>query len=269
MILCVKITLCTNPESTLTWFHQFLIGSISGGAAMVPYAPFHYFQNRTIQNLPIHWHKPRHWFRGLPTLALGKMPTFGMQMATYNVSTRLLENEDQKMSEKQKIYAAMFAGASSGLVQNVTQHIALHQENDGRSLSQTIRSLHSNQVLLRALGTNMAIQTMFTHIYLNYLQNMKSNINTYTENKILAQLYTGLFSGCMVAVTTQPLMVISAKLYADIERKEYSNGFSAMVKIFLNDGIRGFYTGTGYRSLGIIVALPVLDYVAQKLQEKI
>ena len=54
-------------------------------------------------------------------------------------------------------------------------------------------------------------------------------------------------------------MVISTKLYADMDKKEYKNGLDVARKTYHKGGIRAFYKGSGWRSMGVIAALATLD----------
>ncbi|MEX0940229.1 MAG: MC/SLC25 family protein [Candidatus Babeliales bacterium] len=69
----------------------------------------------------------------------------------------------------------------------------------------------------------------------------------------------GLLSGGTIVLTTQPFMVLITKLYANLKKEKYKHGFDAAYKILRNEGVRGFYKGCGYRAMGIIAALPVIN----------
>jgi len=244
---------------------DFTIGATSGAAGMIVYTPFHYFQNRSIQKQPIIWENPPCWFRGMPSLALGKAPTIAVQMSTYELITKIIKKNNTELSDTQKIAAATIAGAMSGIVNNFSHLIALHQENTGKSFVKTTQH-HGKMALTRGLGTTILRETFFTNIYFILLKKIREIMDKKIHNPVLAQISSGLLSGCVVAATTQPCMVITAKLYADMEKKQYHNGFDATYKTFVQEGIRGFYKGGGYRSIGVILALPVFDYVQKTLK---
>src|SRR5580692_5931009 len=95
---------------------DFCVGATSGAAAMTVYTPFHYFQNRQIQELPIMWYKPHYWFRGLPSLALGKAPTVGVQMMTYHAAMNVPLPETN--NGYKALGATLLAGCAGGIVNN-------------------------------------------------------------------------------------------------------------------------------------------------------
>lgn len=258
-----------EPKRLKSSLIDFGIGAASGAASMAVYTPFHYFQNRQIQRLPIAWDNPTYWFRGLPSLALGKAPTFAIQMSSYNlITTAMRKNNGIDLNSKQQISAAMIAGGLSGIANNATHLIALRQENSGSKFIPTVKDLVSSKTSMRGLGTTMSREMIFTNIYMNFLKKLQESIHKKTDNKPLAQVSSGLLSGGAIALTTQPFMVVTAKLYADVHKAHYQNGLDCAYKTYLEGGIKGFYKGTGYRSIGILFALPVLDYVEKMLSTR-
>lgn len=262
VLLCI-FTLCNSAEQNKhSLLHDAAVGAVSSTAAMAVYTPCHYFQNRTIQNLPID-RNPRTWFRGFPALAGGKAPTMAVNLATYNLARTCLAQEDLAMQE---LIAATAAGALSGVVNNSTNLIALHQENTGQSLLRTITKLPARKTLTRGLGTTVSREILFTQLFLVALQNTKQTIKDNIANDTFATTIATTFaSGAIIAGTTQPFMVVGAHLYADMEKKHYKNGVDAARYIFKKSGVKGFYTGAVYRSVGVMLAIPVLDGVCHQL----
>lgn len=247
-------------------FREFYIGALSGAAAMTVYTPFHYFQNRSIQKLPIVWNKPVYWFRGLPSLALGKAPSIGLQMASFGAITKnITKNIGDDLTNQQMISAAMISGGISGMFNNLTHLIALQQENNGTTIKNTIKRLGFKNCFMRGLGTTIIREMLFINIYMNFLQPFKKLFDA-NNIGLLSGIISGGISGVAVVATTQPLMVIGSRLYADMEKKKYTNGLDALKKIYKENGIRSFYKASGYRSVGVILALPVLDYVQTHLK---
>lgn len=54
----------------------------------------------------------------------------------------------------------------------------------------------------------------------------------------------GGVSACFTVVTNQPIDTVRTRLITQGEPKTYNGVFDAIKKIFLNEGIRGFYKGT-------------------------
>lgn len=259
LLLC-PLSVCGQHDNIKLAIKDFSAGALSSGGAMVVYAPFHYFQNRKIQTLTID-RNPLTWFRGAPALAIGKAPTMALQMSSYGIITRIIQN-NQDLSSSQDTVAATIAGGLSGIVSNSTHLIALHQENKGSAFVPTIKQLPLGiYSLSRGLGTTVSREMLFANIYLIMLKNLKTKAHHYINNTHLANIGSCLLSGVIIAGATQPFMVITAKLYNDIEKKLYTNGYDALCKTFLKFGISGFYRGSSYRCVGIILALPCFDYL--------
>ncbi|MCL5875317.1 MAG: hypothetical protein M1114_02495 [Candidatus Dependentiae bacterium] len=207
-------------KSTLA---DFVIGATSGAAGMVVYTPFHYLQNRKIQKLPIHTN-PLCWFRGMPSLALGKAPSIAIQMSTYGLITKIISQKKEYLSHQQKTFASLISGAAAGIINNFTHLVTLHQENHGTPFVTTIKNLPSPQITLtRGLGTTISREILFAHVFLVLLQDMKKVVNSKINNHHIAEISCGLLSGGIIAATTQPFMVITGKLYADLSKKRYKN----------------------------------------------
>lgn len=247
----------------------FCIGAVSGSAGMLVYAPFHYFQNRHIQKLPIIWEKPHYWFRGAPSLVIGKAPALGVQISTYEAISRLLKQDAKELTYAQKTQAATIAGVLSGMVHNATHLIALQQENSGKTFAKTIVGLPAKQeIVTRGLGTTLAREAIFANVFLVVLQALEKQVKPHIHNETVAQVSSGVLTGATIAGITQPFMVVTAKLYADMEKKQYRNGFDAAYKIVTEEGVRGFYKGSGYRSIGVTVAIPVFNAVNEYFSGK-
>lgn len=247
---------------------DFAIGGTSGACAMYAYAPWNYFQNRRIQKLPIEWKNPIRWFKGAPCIAIGKAPVIAVQTASYEWISRIMKkNSDNKpLSNAQQIAAAMVAGGLSAPVGNITQLVALHQQNNKTTFYQTINQFPEKyKSLTRASFASIYREIIFTNVFMNLLPLIKKNIDKNINNKIISQTASATLCGAVVAFCAQPLQVIVVTLHADIEKKEYRGMIDAARKIAAFGGIKGFYKGSGYRSVGVIFALPVLSFVQDGL----
>jgi len=260
-ITSFTILCCQEENSVKSVLRNAQVGFTSSAAGMLVYTPFHYFQNRIIQNLPIIWNNPTYWFRGAPSLILGKGPTMAVELASYQLIAKVLQQQGATSSSVHNTIAATLAGAAGGVVNNLTHLIALHQENKGCSFAQTIREFPNKRVWMRGLGTTITREMIFSNIFFVTLKKLRAIISAHTESPRVAQVTSGLIAGALVAGVTQPFMVVTAHLYADVEKKQYTNGLDAVRKIFRAHGLRHFYKGSAYRSVGIMLALPVFDAV--------
>ena len=246
---------------------DFTIGAASGGAAMLVYTPFgSYFQNRRIQGLPIEW-KPSYWLRGARPLVFGQALGIALQMSGNELFLKLLQRKNTDISRGKRTIAATSAGGLAGVVTNFAKLIALHQENKGTSVIKTVQTLaQSKGGVLRGLGTTVLRETIFANFFLNVLKDIKTKTYQTFHNPILASVSSSMLTGAGIAATTQPFAVLNTKLYADKEKQRYKNGLDAASQVWQKRGISGFYKGTGYRSIGIILSLPVLDATRDMLE---
>jgi hypothetical protein len=272
MLSCATIIHTSEPNKQMLHlpsniYTDILIGAISGAASMTMYAPFSYFQNRTIQQLPIAWQKPHYWFRGYPTLAFNSAPVIAIQTTSYHYLTHKMKlHPDIEPSNTDTIFAATVAGGLSGPVNNTAQLIALHQHNTGLSIIETVNKFpHSYKSLHRATVPAICRGMLFANAYINCLPSIKNYIHRHCNNDSIALATSALFSSIFTTITTQPIQVIITKLHADIEKKHYNGMIQAGKKIIATEGLRALYKGAYYRTLGNTLALPVLNYVQQTL----
>ncbi len=238
---------------------NFAISAASQVTAITVYTPFHYFQNRIVQQLPIN-PTPRVWFRGLPSMALGKVPTFAVQRTAYEYILQMKNTETEGRIPNELI-AATGAGGASGVIANLTHQIALHQENNGTKLKQTMQKIvQSNGGFKRGLGVSISRESGFAAIYMAFFPKAQKSIEKkLPDSPLLSALAGYLFLGTFVGATTQPFMAVQATLFADAQKKEYANGFDAAISMARKNGFKTFYKGIGHRTPGIIFGLFALD----------
>ncbi len=268
LILCCSATLLHTSEhcsSTNCYINGF-IGGISGAASMTVYAPWSYFQNRKIQQLPIEWKKPHYWFRGYPTLALNNAPVIAIQSAGYKYIMTVIKNNNKELACSDTIFAASVAGGLSAPVNNTSQLITLHQQNNGLSILQTINKFpNSYRSLHRGTIPAMYRGFFFANGYINCLPFIKEHVYQQCSNNTLAIILSAIFSSILITSITQPMQVIITTLHADIEKKHYTGMMQACKKLVSTKGLRALYQGAYYRTMGNVLAIPVLNYVQQTL----
>jgi|GEM_PF-5764490 len=247
---------------------NIVIGAMSGAASMAVYAPWSYFQNRHIQQKPIEWHKPHHWWRGYRILACNNAPVIAIQQATYLHIKHIIQTSKKTdtLSHSEKTLAVTCAGGISGPINNTAQLIALQQQNNGLSIIQTINKMPEKYKSLHRASVPAIYRGMFfANSYMNCLPFIKSKVAHITHNNLVTLLISGFMSSLFITATSQPMQVIITTLHADIEKKQYNGMIDAVKKITKKQGIKALYHGSLYRTAGNTIALPVLEYVQKIL----
>jgi Mitochondrial carrier protein len=234
---------------------ELFIGSAAGMGAMTVYGPWHYWQNRHIQDLEV-VRRPNFWFRGVPSLAIGKVPTYAVHFSVYSL-----------LMDINPTFASVVAGSSAGVVNNFTHLVTLHQENTGQSFFQVVKKHGIKQCVSRGLGTVIFREITFNVIFMNVLIDIKNRLmDKTTMPKWMITLSSAVLTGCGVVLVTQPHMVVSALLYADMDKKKYNNGYNVIIDIWKQKGLRAFYKGAARRTPGVILGLMVLHQISVGLR---
>jgi hypothetical protein len=239
-----------------------VIGGISGALAAAVYAPCLYAQNQCNQGVRINWKQMQHCFRGYPIIAAKDIPVVGIQTIVY----RYINDRAQLSTNHHATFAAIFAGIASSPLTNAAQLLTLHKQNTGLPLAVIIKSFpRPYQNLGRGIIPTTIQGTFFIGTYTNGLPFVKSKINEQCNNNVIATVSSALFSALLLTITTQPWKVITTKLHADIDKKLYAGSLDVAKKIISQHSVKDFYGGWEWRTLGNMLAIPVLNIVQAKL----
>jgi len=94
---------------------------------------------------------------------------------------------------------------------------------------------------------------------------IKEHVYQTCNNNTTAIIVSAFVSSILITSITQPMQVIITTLHADIEKKHYTGMLQATKKLISTQGLRSLYKGAYYRTMGNVLAIPVLNYVQQTL----
>lgn len=235
------------------------------------YIFFHYNQNGKILNFPLQFKNPSFWMRGWQSFVVfGPALSLTAQLTSFNSITDFMKKRtgETNLSSSEVITAATISGAFSAPVSNAAHHIVLHQEKTGKSFGDIFKMIYNSKGgFSRGLGWTAVRQMMFMNIYTTFQLFLEEHIYKNVGN-VNASYFTSIISSSiMVAITTQPIMVITAHLYDDPNKSIYNNGFQVMRKLIIEKGLRGLYTGLLYRIFGIVFGLTTIRLTQDQLTQ--
>lgn len=254
---------------------NFCIGAVSGTAGMAVYAPFHYAQNRVIQELAMLPNKTastslyghtKQIMSGSRSLIFGKVPSIAIQQAGYAGIVQILAQNNIATSETNKFCANVLAAMLSAPIANASQLIALHQENQINkcNILKTIQSFPRGiKDLNRGLGLVTSREIIFMLLYNQVLPGIKNRIQRLTHSETSAYLISAPIAGALVAGCTQPINVCATYLHADIAQQKYSGGLFGLKQMLCNIKNKGVlaesFKGIHWRAPGVMLGLVAMN----------
>lgn len=219
--------------------------------------------------MKLDWKKIHHCLRGYHFLAFNSASTIGVQTLAYAlINNHARGDSDSKDPNKKTTLAALLAGAYAAPFTNACQLLTVHKQNTGLPMRTIINSFpHSYKSLSHGMLPTTLQGMLFVATYTNGLPFIKSKIHHYYGNGLVTVVSSACLSSILLTVTTQPLRVITTKLHADINKKQYKGLIDVIKKTIQIHGLKGSYIGATYRTAGNIIVLPVINATQQVLNK--
>lgn len=183
------------------------------------------------------------------------------------------QNAQGKSSDWQKAGSAFLAGASGALIETPFSSIQLYSQNTAcpsRSIFSELgfkgsfRGLVPNAVLKEG---PFAIGYQFLAPKLKSLMLPYFNTDSSKINDSIATAVGGAAAGLITAIATQPGTVMCSKMQSDLEKNIYKSSWQTAKKIYLDEGVSGFFRGLLQRSSRAAIAVPLCVAYASTLEK--
>ncbi len=255
-----------KETSTSSVLKSLFYGSMAGGAEVLIDHPFWTMKTRAQQKLPFTTNIPV-LYRGLVPNMVSMMPItalqFGLNAAfksafTGNASTLPVE-----------LTGAFLSGVGAALVASPTERVMTCQTS-GISFSKTARTM-LQQGGVRSLYAGFLATALrdggFTAGMFVGAPYLKAAMQPYFNSEKVAMIAGGVSAGLVVALATQAVDTVktiqqSAKPTASVNMK------SAVSQIHSENGMKGFFRGTLWRSGRVAAGVTIMNVVGSELVKR-
>jgi hypothetical protein len=215
-------------------------------------------------------------YHGYEVNLISMVPATAIQVAVHGIISNHLARKGE-LSDKEKTGAAFLAGCSSAIASSPADMLALHQDQftHDTALNTLKAALGTDKISLKALSKlyRGLIPTAlrdggFTIEYLALCNILKKRLHVQTGSNLADALITGLPAGLLAGVITHPCDRVSTLLKKDLSKKTYKNSFQTLVQIIKEEGFKGLFKDFTPRAARILLAIPILNYAQQLLEDK-
>lgn len=242
--------------------NSFIIGGISGCISQSIVWPIEYM--KTIKQLPeyrnlsiIKTIKSDIKFNGITNIYRGLIPqvitTMPRTALRYSIFDHLKNNySNDNISNLKKLSFGMIAGGTEAIILTTPSEVIKVQliNNKNDSIT-TLKNFYKNNGIKGfykgSLSTTLRQSTNHGITFLT-VENLRPRFNEIDYIKPYSSLFAGMIGGTIAVTLNNPIDVI--KTYKQSDRLNDST--SKIIKeIYLNKGIKGFYSGLALRSLRV------------------
>ncbi|KAK0797930.1 hypothetical protein LTR91_024877 [Friedmanniomyces endolithicus] len=256
----VTVPASTNPNTTErpSPLRSIIAGSTAGAVEIAITYPAEFAKTRiqlnqrlaTAQRLP--WPPfGSQWYAGCTTLILGNSIKAGVRFVAFDQYKQLLGNPD--------VVSGFLAGTTESVVAVTPFESIKTQLIDDRKRAQPrMRGfLHGSALIFREQGVRGFFKG-FVPTTARQAANSAVRFSSYTSLKQLAQSYVapgerlgslatfgiGGVAGTITVYATQPIDVVKTRMQSLDAKGLYKNSFDCAVKIWREEGVRTFWSGS-------------------------
>ncbi|KAK0262118.1 hypothetical protein LTR12_008676 [Friedmanniomyces endolithicus] len=264
----VTVQASTNPNTTErpSPLRSIIAGSTAGAVEIAITYPAEFAKTRiqlnqrlsTSQRLP--WPPfGSQWYAGCTTLILGNSIKAGVRFVAFDQYKQLLGNPDGTISGPMTVVSGFLAGTTESVVAVTPFESIKTQLIDDRKRAQPrMRGfLHGSALIFREQGVRGFFKG-FVPTTARQAANSAVRFSSYTSLKQLAQSYVapgerlgslatfgiGGVAGTITVYATQPIDVVKTRMQSLDAKGLYKNSFDCAVKIWREEGVRTFWSGS-------------------------
>ncbi|KAK1072356.1 hypothetical protein LTR74_002669 [Friedmanniomyces endolithicus] len=264
----VTVPASTNPNTTErpSPLRSIIAGSTAGAVEIAITYPAEFAKTRiqlnqrlaTAQRLP--WPPfGAQWYAGCTTLILGNSIKAGVRFVAFDQYKQLLGNPDGTISGPMTVVSGFLAGTTESVVAVTPFESIKTQLIDDRKRAQPrMRGfLHGSALIFREQGVRGFFKG-FVPTTARQAANSAVRFSSYTSLKQLAQSYVapgerlgslatfgiGGVAGTITVYATQPIDVVKTRMQSLDAKGLYKNSFDCAVKIWREEGVRTFWSGS-------------------------
>lgn len=187
----------------------------------------------------------------------------GLQFPLTGIVTKLITGgTERKMTGAETIGAAFAGGALSGLACGPMELIMIQQQRFGGSiLAAPARVVGTYGFLCLGRGLTMSCgrEGMYTAGVLGmcpvFLQELGDRGIPHSAGKFLAPVGAGVIA----ATVSHPMDTIKSCIQGDLEYSKYKSMYETAVTLYGEGGLSRFFTGWGYRTGRMILAVAIMN----------
>ncbi|KAK0928974.1 hypothetical protein LTR29_017198 [Friedmanniomyces endolithicus] len=199
------------------------------------------------------------WYAGCTTLILGNSIKAGVRFVAFDQYKQLLGNPDGTISGPMTFVSGFLAGTTESVVA-VTPFESIKTQliDDRKRAVPRMRGfLHGSALIFREQGVRGFFKG-FVPTTARQAANSAVRFSSYTSLKQLAQSYVapgerlgslatfgiGGVAGTITVYATQPIDVVKTRMQSLDAKGFYKNSFDCAVKIWREEGVRTFWSGS-------------------------
>ncbi|KAF8335865.1 citrate transporter [Cantharellus anzutake] len=208
-------------------------------------------------------------YSGCSALVIGNAAKAGVRFVTYDYFKGLLQDEHGKISAPRSLLAGLGAGMCEAILAVApSETIKTKLIDDSRSPNPRFQGLaHGTRTIIAEEGIRGIYRGLFP-VMARQGANSAVRFTSYATLKQFVQGNTrpgqalpssltfaiGAMAGLVTVYTTMPLDVIKTRMQTLEARRQYKNSFHCAYRIFTEEGVARFWTGTTPRLTRLVLS---------------
>ncbi|KAH8093077.1 mitochondrial tricarboxylate transporter [Cristinia sonorae] len=223
-------------------------------------------------------------YSGCSALVVGNAAKAGVRFVSYDHFKHMLADSEGKVSPARSLVAGLGAGIMEAIFAvTPSETIKTKLIDDAKSPVPRYRGLlHGTVTIVREEGLRGVYRGLFP-VVMRQGANSAVRFTTYTTLKQFVQSTAppgqtlpttitfgiGAIAGLVTVYTTMPLDVIKTRMQSLSARQAYRNSFHCAYRIFTEEGVRRFWTGTTPRLVRLMLSGGIVFTVYEKIMRVI
>ncbi|KAI0299030.1 mitochondrial tricarboxylate transporter [Multifurca ochricompacta] len=272
-------------------FHSLFAGATAGAVEAFVTYPTEYVKTRsqfggkrepplTIIRETLHSQGVRGLYAGCTALVVGNSAKAGVRFLSYDKFKQVLADKDGKVSAPRSLLAGLGAGVMEAIFAvTPSETIKTKLIDDAKRPQPRFRGLlHGTASIVREEGLRGIYRGLFP-VMMRQGANSAIRFTTYTTLKQFVQSRTrsgqtlpssvtfgiGAIAGLVTVYTTMPLDVIKTRMQSLEARAHYRNSLHCAYRIFTEEGVLRFWTGTTPRLVRLVMSGGIVFTIYEKV----
>jgi len=271
--------------------HSLVAGGTAGAVEAFVTYPMEFVKTRsqfggkresplTIIRETLRLHGVRGMYSGCTALVIGNSVKAGVRFVSYDKFKQALADKDGKVSAPRSLVAGLGAGMTEAIFAvTPSETIKTKLIDDAKRPQPRYRGLlHGTASIVREEGLRGVYRGLFP-VVMRQGANSAVRFTTYTTLKQSVQSRTrtgqalpssvtfaiGAIAGLVTVYTTMPFDVIKTRMQSLEARAQYRNSFHCAYRIFTEEGLLRFWTGTTPRLARLVMSGGIVFTIYEKI----
>jgi len=271
--------------------HSLVAGGTAGAVEAFVTYPMEFVKTRsqfggkresplTIIRETLRLHGVRGMYSGCTALVIGNSVKAGVRFVSYDKFKQALADKDGKVSAPRSLVAGLGAGMTEAIFAvTPSETIKTKLIDDAKRPQPRYRGLlHGTASIVREEGLRGVYRGLFP-VMMRQGANSAVRFTTYTTLKQSVQSRTrtgqalpssvtfaiGAIAGLVTVYTTMPFDVIKTRMQSLEARAQYRNSFHCAYRIFTEEGLLRFWTGTTPRLARLVMSGGIVFTIYEKI----